>query len=176
MRVSIGILSAVLVLACGAVHAQAYRWVDKDGKVRYGDTPPPGIKATPMKAPASGSAPAPAPAPGAGGGGGASTDAAAKDSASKNAKKGPLTPAEQEQAYRERQMKSKQAQEKAEKDRALADARRLNCNSAQESLRSLQMGSRVTSINAQGETVHLEDAERAVRISRAQKTVAEECQ
>ena len=31
--------------------AQAYKWVDKDGKVRYGDTPPPGVKATPMRVP-----------------------------------------------------------------------------------------------------------------------------
>src|SRR5476649_153967 len=72
MRMSMMVLAAVLAAACGLAQAQAYRWVDKDGKVRYGDIPPPGVKATPMKAP-----PGPAsPAPGAGT---ASTDAAAKD-------------------------------------------------------------------------------------------------
>ena len=36
-------LAAALALACLATHAQTtlYRWVDKDGKVQYTDTPPP---------------------------------------------------------------------------------------------------------------------------------------
>ena len=46
LRVLICALS--LAFAAGAA-AQAYRWVDKDGKVRYGDTPPPGVNATPLK-------------------------------------------------------------------------------------------------------------------------------
>ena len=33
--------AAVLALAATAAQAQMYRWVDKDGKVRYTDTPPP---------------------------------------------------------------------------------------------------------------------------------------
>ena len=66
------VLAAVLAMACGLAQAQAYRWVDKDGKVRYGDFPPPGVKATPMKVP-----PGPAsPAAGAG--------AAAKGAASRS--------------------------------------------------------------------------------------------
>ena len=31
----------VLLLAGGAAQAQQYRWIDKDGRVRYSDTPPP---------------------------------------------------------------------------------------------------------------------------------------
>ena len=46
------------LLFAGAAAAQQYKWVDKDGKVRYGDVPPPGIKATPLRAPPPGSAPA----------------------------------------------------------------------------------------------------------------------
>src|SRR5690349_16379583 len=102
------------LMACGFAQAQGYRWVDKDGKVRYGDVPPPGVKATPMKPPSG----PPAPAAGTGAGGGAG--AAAKDGAAKDAKKGPLTPAEQEQAYRERQLKAKEAKEKADKEAAAA--------------------------------------------------------
>ena len=48
------------LLFAGAAAAQQYKWVDKDGKVRYGDVPPPGIKATPLRAPPPGTAPAPA--------------------------------------------------------------------------------------------------------------------
>ena len=46
------------LLFAGAAAAQQYKWVDKDGKVRYGDVPPPGIKATPLRAPPPGAAPA----------------------------------------------------------------------------------------------------------------------
>ena len=45
-----------------AALAQQYTWVEKDGKLRYGDTPPPGVKATPLKGPSGPAAPAPAPA------------------------------------------------------------------------------------------------------------------
>ncbi len=72
-----------LAFAAGAA-AQAYRWVDKDGKVRYGDTPPPGVKASPLKLPQ---------------GGGANVVSPPDDAAGKAAKKGPLTPAEQDAEY-----------------------------------------------------------------------------
>lgn len=48
------------LMLAGAAAAQAYRWVDKDGKVRYGDVPPQGVKSTTVKPPAAVSAPAPA--------------------------------------------------------------------------------------------------------------------
>lgn len=55
MRVLIAL--AILAAACSA-GAQTYRWTDKEGKVRYGDTPPPGVKAAAIKAPAGTEAPA----------------------------------------------------------------------------------------------------------------------
>jgi hypothetical protein len=169
MRTLIATLLAVLAMACGLAHAQGYRWVDKDGKVRYGDVPPPGVKATPMKPPSGPSAPVAG--PGAGGGAGA----AGKDAAAKDAKKGPLTPAEQEQAYKERQLKAKEEKEKAAKEAAVAEQNRQACASAQESLRSLERGGRIASVNAQGETVYLEDNERAARIAQARKVASETC-
>ena len=168
MRMTTSILAALLALACGFAQAQAYRWVDKDGKVRYGDAPPPGVKATPLKGPAG---PATQPAPGAGGGGGS---AASKDAA-KDAKKGPLTPAEQEQAYRERQLKAKEAAEKSGKEQAEAEQLRQSCASAQETLRSLERGSRISTINAAGETVYLDDDQRAARIAQTRKVMSETC-
>ncbi|MBS0336009.1 MAG: DUF4124 domain-containing protein [Proteobacteria bacterium] len=165
MRTVTAVLAAALALACGLAQAQAYRWVDKDGKVRYGDFPPAGIKATPLKAPAGGAAPAPAPAP-----------AAGKDGApAKDAKKGPLTPAEQEQAYRERQLKAKEAKEKADKEQAEAEQNKQACASAQEGLRGYERGGRISSINAQGETVFLDDDQRAARMEQMRKVISETC-
>src|SRR5258708_34480787 len=55
------LILAVLAFS-GAASAQAYKWVDKDGKVRYGDTPPPdATKGTRLKGP-SGAPAATAPA------------------------------------------------------------------------------------------------------------------
>lgn len=163
MRISMTLLAVGLALACGVVQAQTYRWVDQDGKVRYGDVPPPGIKANALKAPP------PAPS--------SSSDkqGSSKNAALKDAKKGPLTPAEQEQAYRERQAKSKEEQEKAEKDLELAEQRKQNCVSAQESLRTLESGRRVSSLNAKGETEYLDEAQLAERIAKARKVAADSC-
>ena len=49
---------AIGLMFAAAAAAQQYKWVDKDGKVRYGDIPPPGVKATPLRAPSPGAAPA----------------------------------------------------------------------------------------------------------------------
>lgn len=71
---------SVLVLAGLAVPAAAqevYRWKDARGVTHYGDTPPPGVKATPFRT----AAPPPRPAPQAAGAPGAAATAAAPPSA-----------------------------------------------------------------------------------------------
>lgn len=156
MRSTTAIFICALALACGAAQAQGYRWVDKDGKTRYGDVPPPGVKATPMGAPASGPAPAPAPAQ------------------TKGAK-GAAPPASPEQAFQERQLKAKEAAEKAAKDQAEAQTRKDNCDRAQAGLRNLMSGQRISQTNASGERVFLDDSERPARIKEAEKLVAEWC-
>ena len=161
MRIFRGVLVLGLALGCSAAQAQAYRWVDKDGKVRYGDVAPPGVKATPLRAP-----PSAPPSP---------PTTAGKDGAGKDARKGPLTPAEQEQAYRERQMKAKEDQEKMAKEQLVAEQRKQNCASAQDAVRMLQSGRRVSSLNANGETVFLEEAQKEERIAQASKVAAESC-
>ena len=52
------VLLALGALA-GTAYAQQYKWVDQNGRTQYGDTPPPGVKATPLRPPPAG-APAPA--------------------------------------------------------------------------------------------------------------------
>lgn len=171
MRILMTTLTVTLALVCSAVQAQAYRWVDKDGKVRYGDVPPPGAKATTLKAPP----PVPATRPAKEHAGKEDAAAAVKENAKKDAKTGPLTPVEQEQAYRERQLKAKEAKEKEDLNSVEAERKKQNCASSQEALRGLERGGRLATINAQGETQYLDDAQRAARVEQARAAVAESC-
>ncbi|MGE3571780.1 MAG: DUF4124 domain-containing protein, partial [Burkholderiales bacterium] len=96
------ILALLLAFASGAA-AQLYRWVDKDGRVRYTDTPPPaGVQARTLQAPAS----APA-SPGEG-------------------KPAPSV-SEQEQAFRQRQLEAQKAAEKSALAQKEAETKRQNC-------------------------------------------------
>ncbi len=145
--------TAVILMLAGAAQAQQFKWVDKDGRVQYGDTPPPGVQATRLRPPPQGaSAPAPAPA----------------------AKKGekPLSP---EAAFQKRQKEAKEQEDKAAKERADTDVRRANCEAAQAALRQIQSGQRMTTMNAAGERVFLDDDARAREAERAQKAVSEQC-
>ena len=146
---------AGLALAA-TVSAQQYKWTDRDGKVQYGDAPPPGVKATRLK-PLPGTAPA---APAAD----AKKDAASKDK--------PLSP---EAAFRKRQQEREETEKKATEERAKADQKRQNCEQAQTQLRQLESGARISSVNAAGERVYLEDDQRARNVQAAQKSVSDWC-
>jgi hypothetical protein len=144
--------------------AQAYKWVDQDGKIRYGDTPPPGVKATPLKTPSGPRPPAP------------SADTAKKDDAKKDgtAKKDekPLTP---EQAFQKRQKERAEADDKAQKERAEADDKRQNCESARSQLNTIQSGQRISTTNADGERSYMDDEQRERALQQAQRAVADWC-
>jgi uncharacterized protein DUF4124 len=154
-------IGLALLFAAGTAFAQMYRWVDKDGKVRYGDTPPPGAKTSSIQAPASGGAPAPA--------------AASKDGASKDAKKGPLTPAEQEQEYRKRQAESRKAAEKSQAEAQAKSELSEGCSRSREYLRTLQSGERVARTNPSGERYYLNEDQVNQEISKAQQSVDKSC-
>ena len=147
------LLFIVAMGIAGGVAAQQFRWIDKDGRVQYGDTPPPGVKATRLKPPPGGSASAPSAA------------------ASKDGKK-PLSP---EAAFQKRQQE-REAEEKKSAQTASDDAqRRENCEAAQAQVRSIQAGQRMSTTNAQGERVFLDDSQVAAQLARAQKGVADNC-
>ncbi|HEU5177468.1 MAG TPA: DUF4124 domain-containing protein [Burkholderiales bacterium] len=141
------------VLFAAAAAAQQYKWVDQNGKVQYGDVPPPGVKAQRLKPPPG------APAPAA---------AAKKDE--KGAKA--LSP---EAAYRKRQEDAQKENEKAAQAEQEAAAKRENCARAQESLRTLESGQRIARTDAKGERYYLEDAQIAQEITRARQMVRESC-
>ena len=156
------VLLAAMLLAFGA-QAQSYKWVDKDGKVRYGDVPPPGVKATPMGAPASGSS-VPAPASQAG-----------KSEAGKAANKGPLTPAEKEQEYRKRNEEAAKASEEAARERKEKEAKKENCDRSREYLRGMESGQRITRVDSKGERYFLDDAQTAQEVAKARQSMQEAC-
>jgi hypothetical protein len=157
LRVLICALS--LAVAAGAA-AQAYRWVDKDGKVRYGDTPPPGVKASPLKLPQ---------------GGGANVVPAPGEAEGSAAKKGPLTPAERDAEFRKRQADAQKAREKDEQAQRDAEAKRDNCMRAKESLAALESGQRISRYTAQGERYYLDDSLREAETARARESVNSWC-
>ncbi|HWM45007.1 MAG TPA: DUF4124 domain-containing protein [Burkholderiales bacterium] len=145
-------LLALTFFFAAAASAQQYKWVDQDGKVRYGDVPPPGANATRLKPPTAGTPGAPA--------------EAKKDGGK------PLTP---EQAFRKRQddaQKEQQNQAKADQE---AQARRENCARAQEALRSFESGQRIARTDAKGERYFLEDAQVAQETAKARQAVQQSC-
>ncbi len=152
-----GLAAAVFAVSS---HAQLYKWVDKDGRTRYSDRPPVGIQATPLSPP-------PAPAS-------ASTAPATGDSA-KDAKKGPLTPAEQEVEFRRRVKEAQEAAAKSEQAQREADERKENCARAREMLSTLESGQRIARSDAKGERFYLDDAQRVQETAKARDAVASWC-
>jgi hypothetical protein len=47
-----GLVALILALAAPAALAQVFKWVDENGRVHYGEKPPPGTKANALKPPA----------------------------------------------------------------------------------------------------------------------------
>jgi len=149
-------------VAASAAQGQIKCW-NQDGKRVCGDTPPPGAKVTTMRGAASGdSAPAPA--------------AASKDGATKDAKKGPLTPAEQDQEYRKRQAEAQKAGAKDAEEKRNAEAKRQNCANARSSVAGLESGQRILATNPNtGERYYLDEAQIASQLARARQIEKESC-
>jgi hypothetical protein len=139
------LLFAVGLAFAATALAQQYKWVDQDGKVRYGDTPPPGVQATRLKPPPAGA------------------------SAPAERKVSPET------TFRNRQQERQKNDEKSAKERADAETKRANCEQSQASLRTLQSGQRITTTNAAGERVFIDDEQRAKEIERTQRAVNDWC-
>jgi hypothetical protein len=149
-----------LALAAGTAQAQIKCWTDASGKRTCGDTPPPGAKVTTLKGPASGPGPAPE----------------AKDSKNgKDAKKGPLTPAEQEQEYRKRRAEAEKAGAQADKDKQAADAKKENCERAKEYLSSLEAGGRIPRTDAKGERYYLDEKQVEQEKAKARQVAQQSC-
>lgn len=153
------ILFVGLCVAAGAAQAQIKCW-NEGGKRVCGDAPPAGAKVTTIQGPAAQPA---APSP------------AAKDGKDAPARKGPLTPAEQEQEFRKRQLEAKKNAEKAAAEQKDAALKRENCDRAKEYLNTLQSGQRIVRTDAKGERYYMDDAQIAQETGKARQAVQENC-
>jgi len=131
---------AMAMLAGTASLAAMYKWVDENGRVSYGDTPPVGVKAERMST-----------------GAAAADPAAARDLAAKDAE------------IRKRMQQRTDDEAKAQKDRADDNLRRTQCQRASGAIRSLRQDPNVYRYNEKGDKVFLDDAGRAKAIAENQK-------
>jgi hypothetical protein len=152
------LLFGLLLVTAGA-SAQQYKWVDRNGRVQYGDVPPPGVSATPLRAPTGRSAPVPS----------------AQPEAKAEAKKGPLSAAEQEAAFRKRQEEAEKDRQKQAQASEQAAARKENCTAAQNQLRTMESGQRIARTDANGERYFLDDAQVAQETAKARQAVQQWC-
>ena len=164
-RWNIAALAVILGLTLALPAAAQWKWRDKAGQTQYSDLPPPpGVpeseilqrptatnsnrRAAPVAAPASAASAAPLAA------------ARASD---------PELEAKRKKA--EQDVLDKKKAEEAK----IAAAKAENCARANEQMRTLESGQRMSRINAKGEREVLDDAARAAETKRAREVMASEC-
>jgi hypothetical protein len=145
------LLLLAFAVAAGSAQAQIKCW-NEGGKRVCGDTPPAGAKTTTLTTPAAPPPPA---------------------ASSKDGK--PLTPAEQEAAFRKRQSDAAKAAEKASAGAMEQAARSENCARARESLRQMESGQRVARTDAKGERYFLNEDQVDQEIQRARQVAQKSC-
>jgi hypothetical protein len=134
----------VVAFAASASTAAMYKWVDENGHVSYGDTPPPGVKAERMS-----SGPPPA------------DPAAVRDLAIKDAE------------IRKRMQQRTDADAKVQNDRVAENLRLTQCQQAVGRVRSLRQDANVYRYNEKGDKVFLDAAARENAIAENQKLMRE---
>jgi hypothetical protein len=157
-----------LALCAAAADAQQYKWKDSRGRTVYGDVPPAGVQAVPLR-----SVPTP---PAATPTNPAGTETNAKAGAKPGAKDGkPLTPAEQEMEFRRRVKEAQEnAAKKAKEDEAERDKKQ-NCELAREQERTLINQPRIARTNEKGERYYMDDDQRAQALAKTRQSVADWC-
>ena len=144
------ILGLLMMLASVAAHGQLLKCVGKDGRVEYASLCPPGTKEmqTGIK-----NVPSAAPAP---------------------AQQKSL--AEREADFRKRQLEQGEARKKNEEKTAETAQKRQACESAQDYLKALQEGQRITRTDRKtGERIYLEDAADSSEGAKAERVVNQNC-
>jgi hypothetical protein len=146
-------LLILLMLASANAFAAISKWVDAQGLVHYSDQPPPpDTKAKTLRS-----------VPDTGAIAGASGVPAQK------------TIAEREAELKKAQKAQKDAADKAAQKQANENAKKANCTTAQQSLRTLQEGMRMVQVDPNGERSYMDDAQRQQRIAQTQKDIDTNC-
>ena len=166
---------SLALLLCITLPAQAqWKWRDGSGRLQISDLPPPHGTADKdiLQRPAGYKPPPVLIIPF-----GSKADAAASAALTPS---GTPSKAELDRQARQKELEKQQEREVQEKqkqeDRRFAEQKRENCSRAQENLRMLQDGMRISRRNERGETVVIDDRQRAEEIQRSRAAIASECQ
>lgn len=137
------------MLITGIAHAEIYQCVHPDGSKEFAQVCPDGTTQTLINK----------------GGTSASSTPASEPSL-----------ADQDAAFKKRQTEKADADAKAQKDAAAAEAAQKNCQAARGNLASLQSGVRIATTNPDtGERTLIDDDQRAAQIADAQKAIDSSC-
>ena len=162
-RSKLYLISVALALCAAGANAQQYKWKDSRGRTVYGDLPPAGVKAEPLRS----ASPPPSAAPS------AATEEGGAKAAAKPSR--PLTPAEQEMEFRRRVKEAQEAAAKqAEKNKTERD-REQKCELAREQERTLSSGQRISRVDEKGERYYINDAQRDQELAQARRSVSQWC-
>ena len=145
-------IAMAILLATATVAAQVYKWVDKDGKVQYTDTPPP-ASATKTEAKR------------------LDTTPAAASAASAPAK----SLADRAKDFDKRKTEDAEKQKKAEVDKKNADITAANCKDATTNLKTLESGRPIVRTTETGDRELLNDDARQADLAKARKAADEFC-
>ncbi len=142
--ITAAVFGVVAALAATASIAAMYKWVDENGRVAYGDTPPAGVKAERMN-----SGPGPA------------DPGAVRDMVNKDAE------------IRKRMQQRTDDDAKVQKDRVDENLRRTQCQQAVGRVKSLRQDANVYRYNEKGDKVFLDTAARENAIAENNKLMRE---
>jgi len=152
------LLVLLMIFSTSAV-AEITRWVDESGRVHYSDGPPP-VSAQSKKLRSN-----------------ASSDSTSKanETPAESATSAPKTVAERAAELRKAQLAKQEAADKNAQKQAEADAQKVNCANAQQSLKALQDGIRLVEFDANGERSYIDDEQRQQRIAKTQEDITRLC-
>jgi len=148
-------LAALLALVPLMAAAQTYKWFDENGHTQFSDRPPPpGVKfeRIDVKPPQ----PTPAAAP-----------------AAKPGQESSI--AVQEREFRKRRLLAEEKEKEEEKKKIEAEARRHECEQAEQRVRDLAEPVAIYSMNKSGGRDYMSDETRASETAKAQQKVKEVC-
>ncbi|EUJ10105.1 hypothetical protein Meth11DRAFT_0916 [Methylophilaceae bacterium 11] len=159
----------VLLVTALPVQAEIYKWVDKDGTVKYTDTPPPAGAKSLSTIKKKATSPAVIPAPAAATPEGGLTNPTLAQPAG-----GDGAASEQEMAKKKREIDEIEKKNKAEKE-AQAKQKQLNCSAAKANYQSYSQGGRVYRMNEKGEREYLDDKGLSDGAAKAKRDMQEYC-
>ncbi|MEC5386508.1 DUF4124 domain-containing protein [Uliginosibacterium sp. H3] len=160
------------LLFASSATAQVYTWKDASGRVHYSDQPPPNGDNKPAKAaPAAKYAPA-TPEPAASQSGAAAQPDTKPPAATQS---GPKTWQEKDLEAKQKRAADQEAEAKRKQEADRADEKKRYCESLRNNLTMLERGGRVTTTNAAGERIFLDDSQLKQEAERTRVQLSRDC-